>query len=762
MSRRGLFPFLIALTAAGSAVHGQLPPAIDYAELECRSPMQMVVQSSHEASVMGAAYSPDGRFLASGGYDNTVKLWNVENGKVIRNFRGHTGIVTDVAFGPDGRLILSAGDDAALKLWSRDGELLRSFTGHASWVEEAVFSPDGRFLAGGGSYQGVRLWSTDGQHIRTLAESENTMQSIAFSPDGRTIASGGYGRRVRVWSLEGELVREMAGHSNCVTAVLFDPGGRSIWSAGMDGRILHWDAAGRCIEEISSLAGDVTTLDLTPGGRYVLYSTTNAIGLFDRESGERCSLAPSGEDWIMFSPDGCFDASRSGGALVAVVKGMTDFAVDQFAVRANLPDLMLSRMGLGDPELPDYFYGLYRKRLRRLGITEEKLSADLHVPEARILEARRDGKHLTVAFELSDDRCALSLCNIYVNDVPLLGAFGRSLDGRAPAAIRLEHTLELGAGENKVEISCLNEKGAESYRALTSAFYGGEVHRDLYFLGFGVSEYGDPRLNLRYADKDARDLAALLGSAAGEHFHRVHVKTLLNREVTPQSIRQAKTFLRGAGVDDTLVLFIAGHGIHDTDPGATYYYLTHGADVQNLAGTCAPFDLIEELVHDVAPRSKLFLMDTCESREVEPEAQQRYYAAAEHADLSARAARGFTLVVTSASQQTAAPARTWLYEKDRYTANDLLRRSGAIVFSSSKGGAFSYESDRIENGFFTDAIIRCLTGWAADGDWDGLISTDELRRFVSLTVAEATGGLQHPTVDRDNTYQKFALPVIQW
>jgi len=132
MSRRGLFPFLIALTAAGSAVHGQLPPAIDYAELECRSPMQMVVQSSHEASVMGAAYSPDGRFLASGGYDNTVKLWNVENGKVIRNFRGHTGIVTDVAFGPDGRLILSAGDDAALKLWSRDGELLRSFTGHAS------------------------------------------------------------------------------------------------------------------------------------------------------------------------------------------------------------------------------------------------------------------------------------------------------------------------------------------------------------------------------------------------------------------------------------------------------------------------------------------------------------------------------------------------------------------------------------------------------------------------------------------------------
>ncbi len=1104
MRYRVFLPVLVRFIIFAAAVNAQVPAEIDYTEVDRRSAARMVVQSAHSSAVMCTAYSPDGRFLASGGYDNTVKLWNVENGKMIRNFRGHDGIIKDaafspdgmrlatagmdgtvriwgidgsleavmdghmfgavcvafsadgkliasggedctlkiwdssgallesvelgyspvmsvafspdpeperlllatadddlvklwspngrllrvleghtddvksVAFSPDGKYILSAGDDSRLLLWSRDGELTRTFAGHASWVEEAVFSPDGRsiasagmenviklwktgggcirdievqsvminclafrpdgrqlaagsldvrlrnlegvlertlsgasnridaltlspdggsfatsdnttvklwaltgeplrnlrapgqfvsayyslayspdgrYLAGGGLYQGVKLWSMDGRYIRSFPESENIIRSIAFSPDGlllaaggddvlkiwdvngelirtlpghegwkrrleqlayspdgrylascgnttirlmgpdgiplRTweaarsslkciafspdgtkIASGGFDKKVRVYNLNGELLQEMSGHSNCVTALGFSPDGNSLWSAGMDGRIIRWDNKGGKTEEMSSLAGNVNSLFLTPDGRYVLYSTSNTAAVFDTKSAERYSLAVSQKEWIIFSPDGCFDASKSGSDLVAVVKGMTDYAVDQFAVINNRPDLLLSRMGLGDPELLNYFCNLYRKRLRRLGIKESELSTELHVPQASILETKQKGKHLTIAFELADEEYALSRYNLYVNDVPLLGAFGREIatDGRQPdgrSAIRLEETVELSAGENKVEISCLNETGSESYRALTSAYYDGEVRQDLYFLGFGVSEYRDPRLRLQYADKDARDLAALFSAVAGEHFREVHIKTVLNRDVSAESIRNAGVFFRDAGVDDTFVLFIAGHGVHDTDQEATYYYLTHEADVNNLSGTSAPFELIEELLHGIAPRRKLFLMDTCESGEVEPELQQRYYSAAGQAGLAPRTVRGISLKVDEGGQSIApkkqqpSKPRTYFYAKDRYICNDLLRRSGAIVFSSSKGGEFSYESDRIENGFFTDAIIRCLTERTADSDWDGLISTDELRSFVSRTVARATDGLQHPTVDRDNIYQKFGFPIVK-
>lgn len=104
-------------------------------------------------------------------------------------------------------------------------------------------------------------------------------------------------------------------------------------------------------------------------------------------------------------------------------------------------------------------------------------------------------------------------------------------------------------------------------------------------------------------------------------------------------------------------------------------------------------------------------------------------------------------------------SRQFLLERDRYIFNDLSRRSGAIVFSSSRGGEFSYEKEALENGLFTEEIIHALTRAEADTDHDGLISTDELRHHVINAVATSSHHLQHPTVDRDNIYQRFGFPL---
>jgi hypothetical protein len=100
-------------------------------------------------------------------------------------------------------------------------------------------------------------------------------------------------------------------------------------------------------------------------------------------------------------------------------------------------------------------------------------------------------------------------------------------------------------------------------------------------------------------------------------------------------------------------------------------------------------------------------------------------------------------------------------QKDRYIFNDLVRRSGAIVFSSSKGGEFSYEKEELENGLFTEEILKSLSTGVADADKNGVVTTDELRSFVSKAVAEDSSNLQHPTVDRDNITAKFAFPVTK-
>jgi Caspase domain len=100
--------------------------------------------------------------------------------------------------------------------------------------------------------------------------------------------------------------------------------------------------------------------------------------------------------------------------------------------------------------------------------------------------------------------------------------------------------------------------------------------------------------------------------------------------------------------------------------------------------------------------------------------------------------------------------RSFTFDSDRYIYNDLVRRSGSIVFSSCKGGELSYENDTIKNGVFTKEIINTLSEKKTD-----VITTDELRDKVSSAVAKDTAGMQNPTVDRDNIYIKFDLPSVK-
>ena len=217
---------------------------------------------------------------------------------------------------------------------------------------------------------------------------------------------------------------------------------------------------------------------------------------------------------------------------------------------------------------------------------------------------------------------------------------------------------------------------------------------------------------------------------------------------------KAGELLKNAGVDDTVVILVSGHGAYDLSKEATYYYGTYNIDVKNLAATAVSFDEIESLLRDIAPRRKLLLLDTCESGEMDESTRAELTAKIRDAGLAARTSPVF--------QQAHAgqPRRVFLYERDRYIYNDLARRTGSIIFSASHAGEMSFESPKIQNGFFTHEILEALASSQADTNQDGKISIDELEAFVSLKVALMTGGLQRPTVDRDNINQRFAFPLL--
>ena len=685
----------------------------NYAKVKNESDIEMVVQKGHSSGASRIQFTPDNKYIISCGSDSTIKIWNLK-GRLVKTLTAHTATVYSIAINPKGKYFASASADKTIKLWTLDGKLIRTFKGSKGAIVDIDFSPDGKFIISTDhSERLLLLWNLNGKLIKKISANNSQLRRVKISPDGKYIASS-CGEDIIFWSFKGELLKKFKGHNDQIRSINFSSDGKHLISCSRSAIIKIWNIENKNVMTL-------TTYD---------------------------------NEWIMYTPDGYFDSSRYGGRLVGMTVGLSSYAVDQFAAKYNRPDIILNRVGLGTPEQINHFYNQYKKRLKRMGLKEEQFSEDYHVPEVEILETKQDGKFLKAVFKLSDKKYDLKKCNVYINDVPRYKGYGKDISGKFK---KFKVKLELTSGKNKIEITCINEKGAESYRALTYAEYNEKVKGDLYYIGFGVSKYKDKSFDLKYADKDAEDLAGLF-SQMKDKFKNIHAKTYLNEEVTIENIKKSRELLKNAKVDDTFVLFIAGHGIHDRDEEAAYYYLTHNADINNLSQTAANFDLLENLMHDIKPRNKLFLIDTCESGEIEDDTQKQFIAMANTRGINARAARALTITSRNKGSKK---KRTYLYDRDRYIYNDLLRRSGAIVFSSSCGGEFSYEKDEYQNGLFTEAIIKCLSGQEADEDQNGEISTDELRKYIIKDVSIISGGLQHPAVDRDNIYQKFGFQVVE-
>jgi Tol biopolymer transport system component len=175
---------LVLAPAAGQQAQEQRPK--EQAGVKARATLR-----GHASDIYAVAFSPDGKTLASGSGDGTVKLWEVATGKERATLKGHTNLVWAVAFSPDGKTLASANYDRTVKLWEvATGKERATLRGHTSFVWSVAFSPDGKTLASGSSDGSVKLWEVVTARERASLQGRSSVESVAYSPDGKTLAVG--------------------------------------------------------------------------------------------------------------------------------------------------------------------------------------------------------------------------------------------------------------------------------------------------------------------------------------------------------------------------------------------------------------------------------------------------------------------------------------------------------------------------------------------------------------------------------------------
>ncbi|NCR78281.1 MAG: protein kinase [Microcystis aeruginosa K13-06] len=279
--------------------------------------------TGHSDWVKSVAYSPDGRYLASGSDDKTIKIWEVATGKELRTLTGHSSGVLSVVYSPDGRYLASGSADKTIKIWEvAKGKELRTLTGHSDRVRSVVYSPYGRYLASGSWDKTIKVWEVvTGTELRTLAGYSGWVWSVVYSPYGRYLASGSWDNTIKIWEVAtGTELRTLTGHSGSIWSVAYSPDGRYLASGGDDDTIKIWEVAtGKQLRTLTGHSDWVKSVAYSPDGRYLASgSGDKTIKIWEVATGKELRTLTSGVESVVYSPDGRYLASGSGDKTIKI------------------------------------------------------------------------------------------------------------------------------------------------------------------------------------------------------------------------------------------------------------------------------------------------------------------------------------------------------------------------------------------------------------------------------------------------------------
>lgn len=203
---------------------------------------ELILQTGHSRSVKAIVFGPENKWIATGAFDNTIKIWDITTGHELRTLSGHSAAVNTLVRSRDGTMLASASNDNSVILWNvAAGKEIRRFEAQADVIRAVAISADGGAMAFNGPDNSIQMRSTHtGDPLWVISEHSAPVTALAFSLDGKLLASGSTDSTVKIWTTEnGQVSKTLKGHAQAVRSVNFS-GDSQVLASSDDKTVRQW------------------------------------------------------------------------------------------------------------------------------------------------------------------------------------------------------------------------------------------------------------------------------------------------------------------------------------------------------------------------------------------------------------------------------------------------------------------------------------------------------------------------------------------
>jgi WD40 repeat protein len=689
-----------------------------------------------DTGMVAVAWSWDGRFLYAGGYPDQVRRWS----------NGGRGVHVDISVAPDTIMrLVGLKSGSILFLSSKSFGLIgpdAKVTQLQGYGALALNSGEGLRLQVSADGGIVQVDSRSPRHAYRFALAERVIK-IDPRPDGslKVPITRVPGLNITNWdstktpAVNGTPIKLDSGET--ARSVAIAPGTQrfvlgTAWFLYLFDRFGHelWPSA-------LSVPGEAWYVNVTGNQRLVVAAYGDGTVRWHRLSDGKELLAlfihPDGQRWIVWTPQGYYDASLGADELIGwhVNHGYDSapdfYPVSQFRDRFYRPDVIQRVLQTPNLDVEEAVRDADNAAGR--ASTRAVPLSSLLTPVVEINDpknpAAADRTDLQLGYSVRlpspDDSLRVEALvdgvKVAAEDRPLVSNGGTRAGNLHLTIPRRNSTVSViaynqnGAGEPaKVQVQ-VQWRGPGTDPKLT-----------LYVLAIGVSDYKDKKVQLHFAAKDAGDFEGLAKSQEGGLYEKVITHSLRDSEATREAVLDELDWIKKAvsNTNDVAMIFLAGHGV--TTPDQHYRFLPYDYDASRVERTMISDGELQDYLTKIGGK-KIFFFDTCYSGAI----------------LSGRAISTQPDVDKFANQLKAA-------------------ENGIVVFTSSTGNELSQEKDEWNNGAFTKAVVEGLRGAAARPQ-NPVIMISDLNGYVSQRVRDLTGGNQKPMMAMPKTIEDYPISM---